>query len=189
MNEKTICLDMDGVLADFVAGMCIAHGRDNPYTTKTEQGDFFMEREWGITTGELWDKAQSNEFWENLPWMPDGEDLLNTILNVVSVEQIFILTRAIDENFVKGKIRWVEKHTPELLNHLIIVFGTKEHFAAPDNILIDDYDLNVMEFTEAGGKAILVPRPWNANWEDANRSVTYVQEELEKIVSAQKVYT
>jgi len=37
----------------------------------------------------------------------------------------------------------------------------KEKLAAPCRLLIDDRSENVKAFRDAGGSAILVPRPWN----------------------------
>lgn len=38
---------------------------------------------------------------------------------------------------------------------------TKAMMAGPRKVLIDDSQRNVEAFTEAGGQAVLVPRPWN----------------------------
>jgi hypothetical protein len=59
---------------------------------------------------------------------------------------------------------WFEKNIPELYERVIPTLVPKEEFAFDFNrLLIDDCQENVERFCEAGGAAILVPRPWNRN--------------------------
>tara|TARA_B100000700_G_C14367978_1_gene544625 strand:+ start:90 stop:317 length:228 start_codon:yes stop_codon:yes gene_type:complete len=44
------------------------------------------------------------------------------------------------------------------------MLGSHKHLLAkPDVVLIDDSDEKCRKFIEAGGHAILLPQPWNAN--------------------------
>ncbi len=54
----------------------------------------------------------------------------------------------------------MQREIPHLAGNAFI--GGKKHLLAhKDALLIDDRDENVAEFRHAGGKAILIPRPWN----------------------------
>jgi hypothetical protein len=63
-----------------------------------------------------------------------------------------------------GKLRWIERHMEERWLRRYIFTPVKEAFARPGVVLIDDCDANVTAFRDAGGRAVLVPRPWNAQW-------------------------
>jgi hypothetical protein len=53
--------------------------------------------------------------------------------------------------------------------------------AKPDNILIDDSDKNCNSFIKAGGKAILVPQPWNNQYSFKGPKVPYVMAQFDNL--------
>lgn len=141
--------DMDGVLVDLikgyvnVAGVCL--------TTLHGVGD------------SKWNPAlEVDGFWKNLPPMEDHNDLLNFFeahipghkLHVLSAPQHLFPTCA-DE-----KAEWIRKHAtvfnPDNIN--VVDRKRKPEFALREcggpNILIDDYEKNIREWTEAGGIGI-----------------------------------
>lgn len=75
-------------------------------------------------------------------------------------EVYFATSPTLSTSCVAGKYAWVMKYLPDYRKKLFIG-ASKEAFASPDSLLIDDRDRNCERFEEAGGKAILVPRPWN----------------------------
>ena len=74
-------LDLDGVLVDFLAG---AHRYyDLPYSYEDypyELGNYHNcpPPNGEMTTREFWD-GLDEEFWENIPWMHDGRELLAAV--------------------------------------------------------------------------------------------------------------
>ena len=66
----------------------------------------------------------------------------------------------LDPGSASGKHACIAEHIPEYLRRLII--GPCKHLLArPDAILIDDADMNCINFAIEGGQTILFPRPWN----------------------------
>ena len=80
-----------------------------------------------------------------------------------------------------GKWAWIRDNLPIYLKRTIITQAPKHLLARPDTLLIDDKDENVDGFREAGGKALLIPRPWNRAHLQADRTVEVVKEFLERI--------
>ena len=60
--------------------------------------------------------------------------------------------------------------------------ASKARLARPNTILIDDSDANVTAYREACCPAILVPRPWNSRYAEADRASEVVQCELKDLM-------
>lgn len=149
-----ICfLDMDGVLVDFSGAV------ENAYGIKMDRWDFddFIP---GVTKEEFW-LSCTEEFWANLPWTEEGKDILRIVENFFGKDNICLLTTpCLTKGSMEGKRRWIEKHLPGYLDQFLM--GKPKHFCAgPQSILIDDSDKNINKFLYYGGRAILIPRPWN----------------------------
>lgn len=43
-----------------------------------------------------------------------------------------------------------------------VFIGSKKHLMAGNGVLIDDWEVNVNKFREAGGEAVLIPSNWNS---------------------------
>lgn len=155
-----VLLDMDGVLVDFAAGILDALGKSD-LADKINGWDFWKAI--GVTEKEFWEPCNHEPFWSNLSWTEEGPRIVMIVYQAVGKENTYLLTspsRA--PRSYSGKAEWVKRHLPNLQRRLLI--GPSKHlFASPRNILIDDGDHNVDAFRAAGGKAILVPRPWNKN--------------------------
>ena len=139
----TIYCDMDGVLTDF-------DGRFEQYGNMSPK-----EYEKGFGTDKFWDlidKKVGIKFWSNMPWLKDGKILWDYI----SKHNPIILSAPSQHyNYKKGKKQWVEKN---LSNHAEIILTQKENkknYADKSNILIDDNELNINEWIQAGGIGIL----------------------------------
>lgn len=154
----TLFFDLDGVLADFVHGALALHGR--PDADKT-QVPWDMAAHLGIDPKEFW-APMGYDFWAGLAPYPDGTALFRRAEALVGRDRIALVsspchTPGCDE----GKRAWVRRHLPGY-ERSCFLGGEKWKLAAPTKLLIDDHDANREAFLKAGGRAMRVPRPWNA---------------------------
>ena len=138
-------LDLDGVLVDFVAGVCKAHGSCNVYERPESRGQYMMEPLLGVSGNKFWEPCDE-EFWANLDPMPDGFDILHTVEAAFGQDNICLLTSpSLNPGCASGKYRWIEKHLPAYKRRFLI--GPRKEFCAhPVAVLIDDYDANIEKF-------------------------------------------
>ncbi|NOQ21613.1 MAG: hypothetical protein GQ565_03035 [Candidatus Aegiribacteria sp.] len=167
-------LDMDGVLANWVGGihklLNIPFSVDKwPYKTGREGWHFHNEI--GLSFEQI-DGVCDYDLWTNLDWTPDGRDIYSYTCLVFGRHNIRLLTAPMPNVMsASGKVAWVQKNIPELSKQLIISTAPKSMFArVPDSVLIDDSSDNVDAWRAAGGRAILVPRPWNDDCARADRA-------------------
>lgn len=150
-------LDMDGVLVDFVGGICAVHGRD-PSTVQT--WDFY--KDWGMSEDEFWEPA-GFEFWAGLRPTQEMWCIYHNVLQTYGVLNTYLFTSpSKNRGCVDGKIEWIRTWLGD--NWLDrVLFGKPKYLTAgPGRVLIDDNDGNVHRFIEGGGRGLLCPRPWNA---------------------------
>lgn len=188
-HKMKVFLDLDGVITDFMSAACAVHNRPNPYLENSQhKGIFEMEKVWGITLEEFWEPIDKDGgyFWSNLKFMPDALNLLHQVEKIAGQENIYILTSPSNHYICSAsKHDWIATHLPQYRRQFFI--GSAKYFFAGENaILIDDYDKNVNSFREHGGKAILVPRMWNSNYNilhTVDSSVDFVANTLYLILS------
>ena len=78
---------------------------------------------------------------------------------IASGVQVYILTKAANEDGKAGKIDWLAKFIPELTTEQFICIvgsGRKVDFIREDGILVDDDVKNTRQWEKAGHKAILL---------------------------------
>ena len=170
---KTIYLDMDQVLTDFNKVICEKFGL--PYPPQIY--NFFEP------IRDVVNEICTIDFWQNLPWMYDGRDILQVVEE--RFDTIYIVTSTMPNlGSFTGKMMWIQNHLPAYSNYTIhIPFGVpKSLLAKPDTLLIDDRDKNVEEFVKAGGYGILVNRPWNKGYERADHTVKDLEIDLLDII-------
>ncbi len=149
-------LDIDGVLADFVAGALRAHGR--PPDTVVDCWDF--DKKLGIEPGAFWG-AFGEEFWAGLDKTAEADEIASLACRVFGDRNVCLLSSPCrTPGCLEGKRRWVDRHFPAFSRRLLLG-ACKEFCAGPGRVLIDDSDANVRAFRDAGGEVLLVPRPWN----------------------------
>jgi 5'(3')-deoxyribonucleotidase len=181
--NKTILLDMDGVLVDFHAGAFKAHGVSVP--RKDLRWDFWKAL--GITDKDFY-APLGREFWAELPWTGEGPRLLRLLERLVPRERIVILTAPVDTaGCYDGKVDWIRRHIPEYQENFL-VGPAKFATSHVDSCLIDDRDKNCVKFTNEKGTAILVPRPWNVlrtlTDENGSFKVKYVIDQVKRFIGA-----
>lgn len=137
-------LDLDGVMADFMAG---AH---------EELGHAFDDRS-TRSKKEIWAKMDANKtFWHDLPPMKDAL-VLWKFIKKYDPQILSAVPNTPDA--VSGKKHWLKKHlklsNPSKINlvkrHQKVNYVTKD---GVDGLLIDDYIKNIKEFKAAGGVGV-----------------------------------
>jgi len=177
---KTVFLDVDGVLANFRKGIHEAFVKPYHYPTLSKKWTFWDD--WPDVMFEMVNAVCTIPFWQNLEWMHDGGDILEIIRDKFNADQIYLLTTPMPNvESATGRWSWIREQLPEFYKRTIITQAPKHLLARPDTLLIDDKDENVDGFREAGGKALLIPRPWNRAHFQADRTVEVVKEFLERI--------
>jgi len=161
-----ICfLDMDGVIVDLATALHKRYNlpfsyHDSSYPYESGWWDIWPPKSLGMSPLEAWNDLDE-DFWVNVGWTKDGPDILVYLESIFGPENICLLSAPTLSHSVSGKFKWIEKNLPQYLKRFLI--GPAKRFCAyEDAVLIDDRDKNVEEFIDAGGQAILVPRPWNS---------------------------
>lgn len=170
--KSTIYLDMDGVCTDFASAGIRANGRDPAQVFATWnqsfRGEFLPYKVTGLDRESYWEAiAQQGEtFWINLheyEWYPK---LLSSLLEMGEV--VFLTSGTYAPSSLSGKLTWLQHRFCNDFQGY--VFTAKKYLLAnPWSILIDDYEVNVTEFRQYGGKAVLFPQIWNSNCTVTNK--------------------
>jgi len=163
-QQYQIYCDMDGVLVDFVAGT-VEHitkqlqageaeelkekiGRD--YITEEDVHIDSPNRNLDVRDYMFKELEHHAEFWENLEWMPGGEELWKHI----SQFNPYILTAPMGYGSEIGKQAWIDKNLQPPPSK-VLMSHDKFKWAAPNHILIDDFTKNTVPWEKEGGIAIL----------------------------------
>lgn len=167
-TKKRIFLDLDGVVTNFVMPAM-------KYWDAEISSEFYFPPDCGwnilkavniirnekgivsVPSKVFWDSLDYN-FWRTLPLYPSAREFVN--LMQASGEVYFATSPTLSSACVAGKFDHISEDFPELRRRLIIT-ADKSVLASENSILVDDRDKNCERFIEAGGKAVLVPRPWN----------------------------
>ena len=159
-----IWLDLDGTLCAMQQAMCERLGMD---MGRWPAGEYDLTKVFRQTERDLacqWDDA----FFEGLMWAKGGIDLYRAARELVGPQNVHVASRLMRTG-AGGKIAWVDKHIPLVVKegnlHLSL---RKAALAAPNSVLVDDNDSEIIAWRDAGGPAILVPRVWNSGWENAD---------------------
>ena len=175
---KRVMLDLDGCICDFRQGMYDALGR--PSVKITRKWSFW--KDWPGVTFEMVNAVCTHDFWANLPFTKEGYDIYFAVIQKFGKEQVYFLTTPMPNmQSYSGKLEWLDNHFPGYKKRTIITMTPKSLFAGPDTLLIDDNDDNVSNFYNAGGDAILVPRMWNALYEQSDNALNHVLKKLKEI--------
>jgi 5'(3')-deoxyribonucleotidase len=177
-SQKTLLLDLDGVLVDMVVplmqwwGVRIESEDQYPQQFGWDvQGAiaYCLNRQGRMREGidirdlskEVFWHRTPRSFWRDLQPYP-------TAINFVKFLEggpfdIYILTAHANPDCAAAKLDWIDEHLPKYRDRVLL--GRPKHLAANEHsILIDDSPKNCEDFTRAGGTAIMCPRPWNERW-------------------------
>ena len=157
MIDHVLC-DQDGVLSDFDGGVEAWYGF--VFTHEEKKKWEYDYKAHGMKQATFW-AGLTKEFWAGLNWTPEGVFIYEMIRQFDPVILTAPSWMASPES-MPGKVEWIRSHIPEIYKDRRFAFSSrKHHFAHPGALLIDDKEENVINFREAGGRAIMVPRPWN----------------------------
>lgn len=163
-DEDIVFLDLDGVLIDFNKRALEFHSKIIDWELPENRGIYKMEKIMGITIDEFWEPLNTFRFWENMEWTEDGKEILSLCESYCGHDNICLLTSpSAQPESSYGKVKWIKKHMPQYKRRFFI--GCPKAFCArPNAHLIDDKMSNVVSFIKNGGQGLLLPRPWNPNY-------------------------
>ena len=151
-GKPTVCLDMDGVLADFFGGVEKMYGVDHwKQLTNDKTKDLKKE---------VIDRITGTDFFATLPKFQSADALIDMVKKFTGGKFSINTSplRGDNENSGKYKKVWISNNidTPDE----IVVTGRKESYAkdkgtGTPNILIDDRPVNIQRWQDAGGYGIL----------------------------------
>ncbi len=153
-------IDMDGVFVDFIGGALKWFCSDKTIEKDWPKGvwgdDKVFQHMFGVGMKEFWESL-NERFWYNLDYTEDGKDFLKY---VKQFEPCVLTSPA--WTGATGKQHWLKKNEPDIFHDRRYLIGPAKSWCASSMaVLIDDSEANCKAFTEAGGTAILFPRPWN----------------------------
>ena len=93
--------------------------------------------------------AQGAEWWENLPWTPNGRELWAGLLKYNPT--ILSAPMAGATGCEEGKLNWVKKN----LGEPEVVLEDEKFYYAKGNVLVDDFAFNTVPWEEYGGYPVL----------------------------------
>ena len=151
INKKPhVFLDMDGVQCDLAGALQEAIGVSH-YEAKEKTEDEIV----GLANSS---PEAVYDFFANLKQLPGGKKITDW-LNSNNISYTILsapLRGPYAEYSVKGKLDWLQKHTPNAVKGAIFKHDKHEHAIDNNkpNILIDDYHKKIKAWNNAGGIAI-----------------------------------
>ena len=158
-QEYEIYCDMDGVLVDFELG-AVEHITSDIKSGKASELGEELGRDY-ITAEDIrsnksvrnymYKELEHNaEFWENLPWMPNGRE----VWAAIAPYNPNILTTPMGYGSEIGKQAWIDNNLNPAPQK-VFMSREKYNWANKNSILIDDWTKNTIPWEEHGGIAIL----------------------------------
>lgn len=159
-NGKYKCLlDMDGVLVNWLDGICEYEKIENPYDNPINWGIGKFCDSYGcpITVKRIYEIMDQYDFWAELKPLPYYKSIIESCFKLFGKDNVSILTKPTKSaNSLHGKFDWIMKYVPEFSDKFI--FAIDKSFCANINhILIDDMIPNYSSFMRDGGMAYLFP--------------------------------
>jgi 5'-nucleotidase len=138
--KKTIYVDMDGVVADFETGFNKLYDVQLNDLTKDELRVYKA-------------KFAEDGFYENLPPFKNAYDLIVALKAKYERVEILTAVGVFDtEEVIRQKRVWCVKNLPLVRFKWVVKAATKDKYAAPDALLIDDRAKSYDPFKAAGGQ-------------------------------------
>lgn len=158
--KKTVLLDMDGVLVDFLRGAQEVHSH-----VEFPKDQYLDAKDLSMSKAEFF-APMGREFWVNLKPTKEMRKIIEIVESFVSRENVGILTSpCLTAGCPDGKRDWIRKHLPDGYVLRTVISNTKHYCAKPSTMLIDDQQRHCYDFWNEGGHSLLFPRPWNKSAE------------------------
>jgi 5'(3')-deoxyribonucleotidase len=153
---RRICVDMDEVMADTLAEHLRRYNQ--AFEEEITPDDLAGKGLWEVTPldrqAELRAFLDAEDFFEDLPLMPDSQQVLK---NLSTRFEVFIATQAMAvPNSLGPKYRWLQRHFSFIPPTHYVFCGDKSILRA--DYLIDDMPRNLKHFQ---GQGILFTAPHN----------------------------
>lgn len=189
---KTVYLDLDGVLVDFIGGALAALGVPDAarhelthWNSMDEQAERHGLCPPGQGNAHVWSTIDDlgADFWAGLDTLPYGNVLLTHLL-ACNVDLCFVTAPSRHHDSAAGKVMWLknnlsnEVYRNKPLHRRFALCPTKHLLAAPTKLLVDDRDRNCRLFRKAGGQTVLWPQPWNSATYTKREAIDHVCDAL-----------
>jgi 5'(3')-deoxyribonucleotidase len=154
-----IGVDIDGVLADQVAAVLKEIEKD--YGQKYSKSDI-NRAHWTFDGIEIWTEISrllsDPEYVMNVPLIDGAQHAIKQLAG----NDLLVVT-ARRPNTEPATRMWLKAHFPCLIEYFHARTGTKHNI--PCDVLIDDLDLNIVEFVKSdpARKGVLFQHPWSLN--------------------------
>ncbi len=154
-----IAVDIDGVLADQVGA--VLKRIENEYGQKYLKSDV-NHAHWTFQGRDIWTEIfrllSDQEYVLAIPVIDGAKAAVRQLAR----QDLCVVTARRPET-EKATKQWLSTHFPCLREYYYAGVGTKH--AIPSKALIDDFDLNIVEFVKSdpGRRGILFEQPWSRN--------------------------
>lgn len=150
-----IYLDLDGVIINWVKGVCDWY--KIPYEPEKVTYYDALQKLTNTNKNEFWNNIKTPAFWENLETYPHTDSFIKQLNELGTV----ILLSSPAYGCAGYRQNWIQKYLPDFFykNHYVLTH-MKWLCANKDTVLIDDSDKNCFDFS-GFGYIILYPQPWN----------------------------
>jgi 5'(3')-deoxyribonucleotidase len=154
-----IAVDIDGVLADQVSAVLDVIEKE--YGLKYCKSDVDRAH-WTFAGREIWSEItrllDDPQYVMGVPLIEGSQGAIKQL----SSHDVFVVT-ARRPNSEEATRRWLNWHFPSLTQYYHARTGTKHNI--PSDVLIDDLDMNIVEFvrSDPDRRGILFLHPWSLN--------------------------
>lgn len=155
---KTVYVDLDGVLCDFLKRFKELYGvePERDYPSKNKAKDAYKQQFKDFIAGDNF---------ATLDPMPDYDLAMKFLRGIENDYDMKLLSSTAKPKYMEEVARqkhlWLKNH--DIHWPVILVPGKKlkQYYARPDSVLIDDTLSNIIEWRDRGGPAI-----WHSSWEE-----------------------
>lgn len=184
-----VFIDMDGVLTAFIESAIelVTSVNADVVMRGWPEGEYDLPAVLGMTPTEFWNRIgeAGEDFWASLKPYPWAMELYNAMADVG--ERIILTSPSRDPRCASGKMLWLQQFFRSGKLFRDYIFATSERkylLAGPKRILLDDSMKNVQQWMRVGGRAVLVPQPWNdAKPVAPDKMVEYLRERVDEEAS------